>query len=121
MYLKPSPEAKCKENYIWELKKPVYGLSDASLKWYNRVIEFILSSDGKVSRLDPALFLWHRENKLIGIIALHVDDFLWSGDDNFERTVINKLRQIFVIGKEEKIFNIKLMKLFFTSWNILRH
>ena len=80
----------------------MYGFSDDSLKWYNRVIEFILPSDGNVLRLDPALFLWHRENLLIRIIALHVDDFLWSGDDHFERTVINKLWHTFVIGKEEK-------------------
>ena len=72
MYFKPPPEAKCKENNICELKTPLYDLSDASLKWYKRVIAFILSSDGNVSRFDPALFLWHRKNKLIGTTAIHV-------------------------------------------------
>ena len=72
VYFKPPPKARCNENYIWNSKKPLYDLSDASLKGYKSVIKFILSSDSKVLRLDQALFLWHRENKLIGNTALHV-------------------------------------------------
>ncbi|CAC5425237.1 unnamed protein product [Mytilus coruscus] len=36
IYVKPPIEAQCKD-IIWKLRKCVYGLSDASLSWYNRV------------------------------------------------------------------------------------
>ena len=101
--MKPPSEASCTQNCVWELKKPVYGLSDASLRWYKRVLSFILSSGGKVSILDPALFLWHKDEKLIGIIALHVDDFIWAGTKEFEESIIRKLRCTFVVGKEQSI------------------
>ena len=55
----------------------------------------------QVSSVDPALFLWHEAGELIGIIAVHVDDFLWSGIKQFESNIINKLRQTFKIGRED--------------------
>ena len=101
VFLKPPSEANCRPGYVWKLKKCVYGLGDASLKWYDRVRTVMLSNGCKVSSLDPALFLWHKDGKLLGIIAVHVDDFLWSGTKYFEKTVISKLRDIFLIGKED--------------------
>ena len=57
-------------------------------------------SGGKVSKIDPAVFFWHNSNGLAGILAVHVDDFLWTGTKQFERTVIVKIRQMFNVGKE---------------------
>ena len=61
----------------------------------------MVSNGGKASSLDPALFLWHKNDKLIGIIAVHVDDFLWSGTQWFEANIIAKLRETFLIGNED--------------------
>ena len=47
--LKPPVEANCETNFFWKLKKCVYGLSNASLKWYHRVKAFVLANGGKVS------------------------------------------------------------------------
>ena len=101
VYLKPPVEAKCKEGEVWKLKKCVYGLTDASLRWYDRVVEFMCSSKGRKSTLDPALFHWNVRGEVSGIIAVHVDDFLWRGNDAFESTVIGNLRNTFQVGKEE--------------------
>ena len=38
---------------------------------------------------------------LIGIICVHVDDFLWAGVADFENDIVNNLRLTFKIGKEE--------------------
>ena len=101
VYLKPPVEAKCKEGEVWKLKKCVYGLTDASLRWYDRVVEFMCSSKGRKSTLDPALFHWNVRGEVSGIIAVHVDDFIWCGNDAFESTVIGNLRNTFQVGKEE--------------------
>ena len=57
VYIKPPPEASCNENVVWKFKKKcVYGLADASLKWYERIKKFVFNNNGEVSHLDPALF-----------------------------------------------------------------
>ena len=47
------------------------------------------------------MFTWHENNFLIGVIIVHVDDFLFAGNEKFQNTVIGNLRQTFAIGKEE--------------------
>ena len=55
IFVKPPPEANC-VGLIWKLRKCVYGLSDASLSWYNRVKEVLEQCNVKVSKVDPAVF-----------------------------------------------------------------
>ena len=50
--------------------------------------------------MDPAVFYWHDSNGIFGILAIHVDDFLWAGSEEFKDTVIVKLRKQFNVGKE---------------------
>ena len=55
VYLKPHVEANCESNFAWKLKRYVYGLSDASLKWYHQIKAFVLANGGKVSEIDPSV------------------------------------------------------------------
>lgn len=86
---------------MWKLKKCVYGLTDASMKWYKRVKSTMIHLGGKMSSVDSALFIWHKNDCLQGLIAVHVDDFLWAGNDDFYELTIQKLNDTFTIGKEE--------------------
>ena len=101
VYVNPPAEAQCDKSILWKLNKCIYGLSDASLQWYNSVKRFILSCGGKVSKSDPALFLWHKSNELNGAMIIHVDDFLWAGSDEFKNNVIEKLCKKYVVSKFE--------------------
>ena len=103
VYLIPPPEAKSPSDYVWSLKKCVYGLSDASLKWYQRVRSSLIYLGGKSSTLDPAVFSWHYQNTLIGVIAIHVDDFLWGGNYKFIKVIKPKLHQLFTVGNKEEL------------------
>ena len=85
----------------------MYGLNDASLQFYIKV-RSILSKLGCIqSTMDSALFYKrNKAGKLIGVIGLHVDDFLHCGSKEFERDVTQKLAEIFLMGKiESKSFN----------------
>ena len=42
---------------------------------------------------DPALFVWHHNNKLNGIICTHVDDFFYCGTSQFFEQVIKPINQ----------------------------
>lgn len=80
----------------------VYGLADALLYWYNKVKEIMLSTDGKMSQVDPAVFYWLDEQfKVTGVLACHVDDFLWAGSQNVSTKVIPLLKAAFHVGREE--------------------
>ncbi|VDI62952.1 Hypothetical predicted protein [Mytilus galloprovincialis] len=94
-------EAQCKD-IIWKLRKCVYGLSDASLSWYNRVKEVLEQCKVSVSKVDPAVFFWkNNKGSVEGVLTCHVDDFLWGGSKEFEEKVINSIRSTFCVGKEE--------------------
>jgi hypothetical protein len=51
----------------------------------------MLNLGAKVSKLDPAVFFWSGEGCLRGLLACHVDDFLWAGDVNFEKEIMTKV------------------------------
>ncbi|KAJ8029372.1 hypothetical protein HOLleu_28750 [Holothuria leucospilota] len=55
-----------------------------------------------VSAVDPAVFYWYStEHGLQGLLASHVDDFIWAGNDTFESKVIDKIRRLLSVGQEE--------------------
>ena len=80
----------------------MYGLSDASLKWYTKVKKFVTDNNGIISKIDPSLFLWYNTKQaVVGIMTIHVDDFLCTGDNGFIESFISKLQENFAVGKIE--------------------
>ena len=98
IFIKPPKEANTK--CLWKLNKHVYGLKQASRKWYNRVSSELLCSGLTKSKMDEALFFLHRENKLKGLVAGHVDDFFWSGGGELKENVIDRLMDTFRISSD---------------------
>ena len=66
----------------------------------------LIGFGGKQSTFDPALFLWHDVNgNLEGIVAVHVDDFVYAGTDNWKERVMGNFKCKFKISVEaEKTF-----------------
>ena len=61
------------------LKKCPYGLVSASRKWYNKV-KSVLSLKLKMSKGDPSIFYYYKNDNFSGIVSIHVDYILWAGD-----------------------------------------
>ena len=102
VYLFPPPEAQKAPNTLWKLKKAVYGLSDAGLKWYKRVVAVLQSLGGRKSEMDTAVFVFHsKEGELEGLVSVHVDEFFYCGGDSFER-VLQGIRDNLAVGKEKR-------------------
>ena len=101
VFIKPPPEAKV-HGIIWKLNYAVYGLTDASRHFYDRVESELIKLGAFVSKLDPALFYFIHDGVLQGILVVHVDDFLYAGTTSFHETVIKKLFEVFVVGSEAK-------------------
>ena len=53
------------------------------------------------SDYDEALFFWKNEGKLNGVMAVHVDYFLYCSSKEFERKVITVLKTKCLISKIE--------------------
>ena len=101
IFVKPPPEFQ-KEGYIWRLLKPVYGLNDAARRWFQSTSEYLLSLGMKQSMGDNCLFYFRKDNKLEGLIVIHVDDYLSAGSDIFQKEIISKLRAKYNFGKISK-------------------
>lgn len=95
------PPAELNKGLLWKLRKTVYGLNDAARSWYERVKRELVTLGMSLCRLEPALFYWHQNGQLQGIVCTHMDDFLWRGTECFERRVIDRLEEQFLIGAEE--------------------
>ena len=97
VFIRPPKEFR-EEGCVWKLKKPLYGLNDAPRSWYNKVKKEMLSLGAMKSKYDDALFIWHNENGLYGLLASHVDDFTFGGADEFMNNVIGVFMKKFQIS-----------------------
>ena len=80
----------------------MYGLTDASRLWYIRVREELAKLNVSKSKFDDAIFYYHKNNNLEGIISTHVDDVFWGGTQAFQENVIGFLKNIFRTSKENQ-------------------
>src|SRR5678815_2412656 len=100
VYLKPPREAKT--NYLWKLKKTVYGLKDAARIWYESIMDIVKSLGGTKSKLEPTIVYWRKNSRIIGIMCIHVDDICYGGNTGFEEKIIRELKRKLEIGKESE-------------------
>ena len=97
--LRPPKEAATSK--LWRLQKCAYGLADAPRCWYLRVREELINLGAQPSKFDNGIFLF-TGTELYGIIILHVDDIMWSGDEDVFKPIINKLKEVFEISQENE-------------------
>ena len=96
LYVLPPTEANTDK--IWFLKKCTCGFADTLRQWYNTVKQVLLSLGFKMSKADPSLFFYQNNNKLEGIIKIHVDDFSSAENEHFFKYIISKICEKFTVG-----------------------
>ena len=116
-------------NTHMRLKKSAYGLADAPVEWYGEAKKRLLKSKWVIHPLDQCCFLMTFESdkgtELCGILILHVDDMLLSGDDRNERfsAALTDLKQKFNFGKWEQLQRDQSIKycggqIYLNEWGI---
>ena len=98
VFLKPPIEAGT--SGVWKLRKTIYGLCDASRQWYLTAKQSLENFGAKMSIYDEALFYYQEKGTLRGMIALHVDDFFYCGDQVFQDKLIRPFKSEYEISKE---------------------
>ena len=101
VFIQPPKEFR-KPGIVWKLKKPVYGLNYASFRWYETVKNELTTLGCAISPLDKAVFLFYENECLTGIVVVHVDDFVFSGNSRFIKTVMKIILNKFVISRRSK-------------------
>ena len=78
IYVKiPKGDKNYNKNKVWLLKKALYGLKQAGRMQNEEITNYLKSVDFKQYKSDKCLFgKCNKENKLIGLLALFVDDIL---------------------------------------------
>ena len=95
------PKDIAKDGIIWKLIKPIYGLDDASRKFWITVKK-IFNEEGLVPLTGDEAFYHKREDDVLkGIVLTHVDDFLMAGTDDFLESITKKIEKSLTISKIE--------------------
>ena len=82
IYMVP-PKDVAEPGILWKLRKPLYGLSDAGRKFWLKVRKMLLSNGYDRVVGDEAFYYKLQDGKLIGLLLLHVDDFMYGGSKEF--------------------------------------
>nr|GFA12425.1 retrovirus-related Pol polyprotein from transposon TNT 1-94 [Tanacetum cinerariifolium] len=63
-------------NYVYKLKKSLYGFKQALRAWYDMLSSFLISQDFSKGLVDPTLFIRRNGNDLL-LVQIYVDDIIF--------------------------------------------
>ena len=99
--LEPPMEANVPTGHVWRLRKPLYGLKEASLKWYESLMDILESHGGIRTTIDPCLVMFTSMRKLCGMMAIHVDDICYAGTRKWKEGFVPELGKRFPFASEK--------------------
>ena len=83
VYVKPPIEADCQDATLRKLNITIYRLNDTSRSWYLNVKKELTGFGAIVCKSDPAVFIWHSQSKVNGLLCRHFNDFHFGGTELF--------------------------------------
>ena len=84
------------------LKKPLYGLDNASRKFWLHVKEVLRKIGMKIMEGDEGFYYLHRYSYLQGCMTTHVVDFTLAGSLDFIKEVLEMIEGELTISKIER-------------------
>ena len=101
IYFKPPREIKSwmslTDEDLFRLEKAAYGLAEAPRAWFLRLSRELAEVGMQVSQLDPCLYILRRDQELLGVCGVHVDDIIGGGTQEMDR-VLDKLKKKLPFG-----------------------
>eukprot|EP00168_Porphyra_purpurea_P017128 TRINITY_DN5790_c0_g1_i1.p2 TRINITY_DN5790_c0_g1~~TRINITY_DN5790_c0_g1_i1.p2 ORF type:complete len:227 (+),score=33.48 TRINITY_DN5790_c0_g1_i1:829-1509(+) len=79
VFIQPLPHARVPAGIVWRLRKCAYGFTDAPRRWYDSVLQLMVSLRLRRSTLVHGMVTEHADGALQLVVAVHVDDFLFGG------------------------------------------
>jgi len=92
------------EKGFWRLNKALYGLRQSGRQWFETISKFIINQNFTQLKSDPCIFKKnYRNNKVICIIGVYVDDMIICGIASEIQKIINKIKSNFKISNYSPI------------------
>ena len=102
VFVEPPSDIK-KQEIIWKLMNPLYGLDDASSKFWLRVKDVFLNKLGlKTVEGDKAFYFQNVDGKFCGAVFTHVDNFEVAGTPEFVKEIISVVEEELTVSKVEE-------------------
>ena len=102
VYVRPPKDSHVPPNTIWKLKRSLYGLRSAPAAWWYTFSKVLTEHNLIQCANDVAVFVLRDENgSTCGIVALHVDDVLATGNAKFLK-VLDQIKIKVKFGKEQR-------------------
>ena len=83
---------------VFRIRKAVYGLLNAPRKWLEKLARELKGLGWKQSSLDNCVWRLFENNRLVGILGVHVDDVVCGGHGKLFDEVIQRLKSVFPFG-----------------------
>ena len=99
------PRDVAKDGVIWKLRKPLYGLDDASRKFWMKIKPLFHEEGMKTLSGDEAFYYQHDGKNLNGMILTQVDDFFMAGKSDFLMKITKKIEDNLTVEKDKFRFN----------------
>jgi hypothetical protein len=93
-------EAKNDPGALKAMKKPIYGIVSAPKSWFDRLIEVCRASELTTATTDEGLLIMTSGEQVVGVLALHVDDAIGGGIEEFHG-VMAKIGKTLAMGSHE--------------------
>ena len=102
IYGEPPEDAKeylgMSKDELFRIRKAIYGLLNAPRKWMEKLSKELRVNGWVQSKLEPCLWRLYENGVLCGILGVHVDDVVCSGNGDLFDEKIQHLRSIFPFG-----------------------
>lgn len=98
-------------DWVCEVHRSLYGLKQSPREWNIELHNALLSIELRQSSFDPTLYFRLKNKRLVGAIAIHVDDLAVVGEDSFVDDVISRMGQKFTIGADEPLHHFLSLKI----------
>ena len=102
IFVAPPKECQYSSPTLWRLKRPMYGLDEASYLWYETIKDFMEERGCKSPMNDPAFFYYIKYGRLQGIATTWVDDIFSCGSEVFQKDIMDPLTEKFKFGTFHK-------------------
>ena len=96
------PKDIMKQGILWKLKKPIYGLNIASRCFCLRVKDVLNHDKLNTLPADEPFNYKYEGGQIVGMVIMHVDDFQITGNNNFLRSLEEKLDKLLTFSKVER-------------------
>jgi hypothetical protein len=92
---------------VWRLKKPIYGIVSALKSWFDRLFEVCRAALLSTATTDEGLLIMTSGEQVVGVLALHVDDAIGGGAEEFHGVMAKICENLAAGAQETSNFRLK--------------